>query len=222
VFRYARNGRQRDMGLGSAHTFDLEEARDRARECRKLLAAGVDPIADRQLQRGAARLGIVKAMTFQQCAEAYVETHKASWTSRKNATQWPSSMAAYVYPVIGGLPVQGIETAHIVKVLEPIWPVKNRNRFAGPRPHRERARLGQGSRVSHRREPGPLAWPPRPGISARDAHRLSGLAREIAAMGSSRLDDRRLGGLLRKIKFAPESQRNNTLSWGACRACPFL
>jgi hypothetical protein len=31
------------------------------------------------------------------------------------------------------------------------------------------------------------------------------------------LDQRRLEGVLRKIKFAPESQRNSSLFWGACR-----
>ena len=31
------------------------------------------------------------------------------------------------------------------------------------------------------------------------------------------LDRRRLEGLVRKVKFAPESQRNGTLHWGACR-----
>jgi hypothetical protein len=39
----------------------------------------------------------------------------------------------------------------------------------------------------------------------------------IAATGSARLDHRRLEGVLRRVKFAPESQRNSTLYWGACR-----
>jgi hypothetical protein len=39
----------------------------------------------------------------------------------------------------------------------------------------------------------------------------------IAAAGSATLDRRRLEGLLRKVKFAPELERNNTLHWGACR-----
>jgi hypothetical protein len=39
----------------------------------------------------------------------------------------------------------------------------------------------------------------------------------IAATGSVRPDQRRLEGVLRKVKFAPESLRNSTLHWGACR-----
>jgi hypothetical protein len=39
-----------------------------------------------------------------------------------------------------------------------------------------------------------------------------------AIAGSSRpLDGRRFEGVLRRVKFAPESQRNSTLHWGACR-----
>jgi hypothetical protein len=36
--------RERVMGLGPIHTVDLEEARDKAREYRKLLMAGKDPL----------------------------------------------------------------------------------------------------------------------------------------------------------------------------------
>jgi hypothetical protein len=41
--------------------------------------------------------------------------------------------------------------------------------------------------------------------------------RPIAVTGSARLDDRRLGGVLRKIKFVGEGHRNDVLFWGACR-----
>jgi len=49
VFRFTVPGtpRERTMGLGPIHTVDLEEAREKARECRKLLRAGKDPLAER-------------------------------------------------------------------------------------------------------------------------------------------------------------------------------
>ena len=49
LFRYTRGGKTREMGLGPIHTFSLEEARELAREARKLLAAGVDPIEHRRV-----------------------------------------------------------------------------------------------------------------------------------------------------------------------------
>ena len=40
VFRFKRNGKARDMGLGSINTFTLKEARERPRKCRQLVGAG--------------------------------------------------------------------------------------------------------------------------------------------------------------------------------------
>jgi hypothetical protein len=47
LFRYERNGRERWMGLGPLHTFSLDDARELARQCRKQLAAGIDPLSTR-------------------------------------------------------------------------------------------------------------------------------------------------------------------------------
>jgi Arm DNA-binding domain len=53
VFRWTVPGtrRERVMGLGPAHTVDLDEAREKARECRKLLLAGKDPLIERDSAR---------------------------------------------------------------------------------------------------------------------------------------------------------------------------
>jgi Arm DNA-binding domain len=40
IFRFMMNRRSRDMGLGSLHTFTLKEVRERARQCRQLVAQG--------------------------------------------------------------------------------------------------------------------------------------------------------------------------------------
>ena len=41
LFRWQRGGREKTMGLGPVHTLTLDEAREKARECRKLLLEGV-------------------------------------------------------------------------------------------------------------------------------------------------------------------------------------
>src|SRR5947208_13666011 len=79
VFRFKQAGRLRVMGLGPVHTINLAEARDRARECRKLRLNGIDPIEARRAQRAAARLDAAKTMTFADCAKAYIEAHRAGW-----------------------------------------------------------------------------------------------------------------------------------------------
>ena len=35
--------------------------------------------------------------------------------------QWKSTLETYAGPVIGGLPVQGVDLSLVLKVLEPIW-----------------------------------------------------------------------------------------------------
>ena len=47
IFRYTRNGRKPEMGLGSLSLFGIEEARAMALDARKLLHAGIDPLEHR-------------------------------------------------------------------------------------------------------------------------------------------------------------------------------
>ena len=67
-------------------------------------------------------------LTFRQCAEQYINAHKAGWSNAKHAAQWPSSLAQYVYPTIGNLPVAELSgragTQKIKAVLDPIWYTK--------------------------------------------------------------------------------------------------
>ena len=75
-------------------------------------------------RQGDARLDAAKAMTFRQCAEAYIDAHKASWSNAKHAAQWPATLATYAYPIFGDLPVQAIDVGLVTKALEPIWNTK--------------------------------------------------------------------------------------------------
>src|SRR5262245_37176862 len=50
-YRYKRNGKARDMGLGSLERVSLAEAREKAEGARKLHAAGRDPLEERDRQR---------------------------------------------------------------------------------------------------------------------------------------------------------------------------
>jgi len=124
VFRYAIAGWQRDFGLGSAADFSLAEARDRALAARKLVADGQDPIEAKKVKRRAAAVAGATAMTFQACAEAYIAAHRSGWRNPKHASQWPSTLATYVYPIFGALPVAAIDTGLVMKAIEPIWTEK--------------------------------------------------------------------------------------------------
>jgi integrase len=124
VFRFKEGGRLRVMGLGPLHTVSLADAREKARECRRLRLQGKDPIEERQVDRAAARLDAAKAITFKECAEAYIDAHKAAWRNAKHAYQWPATLKAYVYPHFGAVSAQSVDVGLVMKALEPLWKTK--------------------------------------------------------------------------------------------------
>jgi integrase len=121
IFRFMIRGKRREMGMGSLSAVGLADARAATMEQRKLLQRGIDPIEARKAERAQVALADARAKTFKQAAEEYIETHRAGWKSKRHASIWESTLAAYAYPVIGDLPVQVIDTALVLNVLKPIW-----------------------------------------------------------------------------------------------------
>jgi integrase len=133
LYRYKAHGKVREMGLGPVRDVSLAEAREAAREARRLRRTGMDPIDAKRERKALASLEAAKAMTFAQCAAAYIENHRASWTNLKHAAQWEATLRTYAYPVFGNLPVSAIDTALVTRVLDPIWTAKpeTANRLRG-------------------------------------------------------------------------------------------
>lgn len=121
LLRYQRNGRERWLGLGPIHTFDLNEARMRARKARQQLHDGLDPLEVRSAERAAAALAAARALTFEAAAQGYFDAHEGSWKNAKHRAQFLSTLKTYAFPKIGRLPVAGIDTGLVLKVIEPIW-----------------------------------------------------------------------------------------------------
>src|SRR5579884_1571374 len=124
VLRYMLDRKPRYMGLGPLAFYGLAEARARALDARRKQHDGVDPIEARRAERARLRLEAAKAITFKQCAESYIASHKAGWRNGKHAAQWSATLASYAYPVIGALPVQTVDTGLVLKVLEQLWTAK--------------------------------------------------------------------------------------------------
>jgi hypothetical protein len=121
VLRYMLDRRPRWMGLGPLALYGLQEARAKALDARRKRHEGIDPIDARRAERARQRLAAAKAVTFKQCADAYIASHRAGWRNGKHAGQWGSTLSTYAYPIIGALPVQAIDPGLVLKVLEPIW-----------------------------------------------------------------------------------------------------
>jgi integrase len=82
--------------------------------------------------------------------------NKAGWRNPKHRRQWESTLAAYAYPVLGGLPVSAIDAGLVVQVLDPIWTEKpeTASRVRG----RIEAVLDAATVRGFRQGPNPAQW----------------------------------------------------------------
>jgi integrase len=155
VFRYRANGRLRDMGLGAIHTVGLAEARKRAQQHRLARLDGIDPLDLKKARQTDAKLKAAKAMTFKACAEGYMAANRAGWGTR-HASIWQQSVIDHAYPVLGDLPVQAVDTALLMRAIQPLWATKTEtaSRVRG----RVEAILDWATTCGHRTGENPARW----------------------------------------------------------------
>ena len=127
VYRFMLNGKSRDVGLGTAGPggMSLADARDAAAVLRLKVKAGTDPLAERERDAAqalaTAQAAKVAGTTFKDVAATYMAANEGSWRNPKHRQQWGNTLATYVYPVVGDLPVADVDTTHVLTILEPIW-----------------------------------------------------------------------------------------------------
>lgn len=119
VYRYTFTGKRREMGLGSLKDVSLAEAREKVAEYRALIRQGQDPIAVRRLGDQTPTVP-----TFTTVAARYIRAHRRGWANRKHVRQWVSTLKTYARPVLGDMPVDAIQTEHVLAVLQPVWLTK--------------------------------------------------------------------------------------------------
>jgi integrase len=125
TLRAVIGGKRRDMGLGNYPSVTLAMAHAKARDARELIRQGVDPIQRQQAAQSALRASMAEALTFKECAEKYIKTHRAGWRNAKHAQQWENTLAQHAYPIIGELMVRDVKLLQVLAVLEPIWTTTN-------------------------------------------------------------------------------------------------
>jgi integrase len=117
------------MGIGSLQSVTLAVARQKAADARKLREQGMDPIAARNESRAAAAKATASSMTFDAAAAAYIAAHRSAWGNAKHVAQWSSTLETYASPVFGKVGVRDIDTALVLKVLEPMWGKKTETAY---------------------------------------------------------------------------------------------
>lgn len=129
VMRCTVGGKRREIGLGAYPGVGLALAREKAQQVRDEVVAGIDPVAQRLVNRQSIVQAQLeeKAMqwTFRACAEAYIKAKSPGWKNVKHASQWTNTLETYVYPSIGDLLVRNINIGHVTAIIEPYWATKN-------------------------------------------------------------------------------------------------
>jgi hypothetical protein len=121
VFRFKIDGRENSIALGPYPALALAKARLEAAKRRSELAEGKDPAKLRDERRAQARVDAALSKTFKEAAEECIASRKTRWKNEKHADQWGSTLETYVYPIIGELPVGGVDRGYVMDVLEQCW-----------------------------------------------------------------------------------------------------
>jgi integrase len=109
------HGRRREIGLGSARLVELREARDLAREFRRIARSGGDPVAERDKAKR-------RSLTFEEAArKVHAEQIVPNSKSGKHVWQWLDTLEKHAFPKIGALPIHAVLQSDILRVLAPVW-----------------------------------------------------------------------------------------------------
>jgi integrase len=115
VLRFTSRGKPKEMGLGSAASVPLADARDRAAAARRKISQGINPIEVRKRDSG--------TPTFGEVADDVCQSLLEGFRNEKHKAQWKSTLTSYAGP-LRAKPVDTIGTEDVLAVLKPIWTVK--------------------------------------------------------------------------------------------------
>ena len=113
VLRVQVGKERKDYGIGSIAAYSLAEARERARELRKIAKRGGDPVAARDKDSNA-------PPSFKVASQACHDAKCPGWTD-KTAAAFLSSLSTHIHPKIGNLRVDGITERDVAAALSPVW-----------------------------------------------------------------------------------------------------
>lgn len=147
VVRVQKDGKRRDIGVGSAAKVTLKLARTRAELVRSQIEAGIDPIAERRKEKG--------VPTFRAAAALVHAEHKEGWKNGKHNKQWLATLEAYAFPSFGDVSVGLVDAAAVRDALASIWLAKPET----ARRLRQRIRTVIDWAVAKGYREASLAWP---------------------------------------------------------------
>lgn len=136
AYIWIRDGKRREIGLGSFPKFSLEQARSERRKAEEAIKIGIDPV---EILKPKAEVVIP---TFGKLADEYIERKASEFRNAKHIAQWKVTLGTVPYDEakikvdpkahkshikaltdLRGMSVDKIETLHVLAVLDPLWRV---------------------------------------------------------------------------------------------------
>jgi integrase len=108
------------MGLGGVSAVSLSDAREKAGDARRMLAAGRNPIEARRAAEAAREAGT----TFGAFADQVVASLSGGFRNAKHLSQWSMTLTSYAAP-LRDKPLDAIRTDDVLAVLAPLWQTKH-------------------------------------------------------------------------------------------------
>lgn len=156
VLRVLVGEKRRDIGLGGFPTVTLAQARDKAREARDMISRGIDPVEERKAVKARLILAQQRGMLFKDAVDKALAAKLDAFQNEKHRDQWRNTLDTYATPQLGALTLQEIDTAAVLRVLQPIWATKTEtaSRLRG----RIEAVLSWATVAGHRTGENPARW----------------------------------------------------------------
>ncbi|QSP93802.1 integrase arm-type DNA-binding domain-containing protein [Marinobacter salinisoli] len=121
IYRTVIAGKRRSIGLGAFPDVTLAQARDKARETRDKITAGIDPVEEKNANKRALLAARLSTVTFVDAMSDYIDMKSKEFKNPRQRQQWENSLNTYAVPHIGKVPVREIALPHVKAVLDPIW-----------------------------------------------------------------------------------------------------
>ena len=126
VQRISVDGKRCDLGLGGYPTVSLARARDLAVANTRAVQQGHNPVSVKRTNGQASKKAaqVPGIPTFRDAASIVHGLNSARWESAKTQNNWWQRAERYVFPAIGGMPVNRIGRTEVLNILTPVWTAK--------------------------------------------------------------------------------------------------
>lgn len=114
---------RRTFGLGPYPEVGLAEAREKAREIKRKVEAGIDPAEEKKAVRAGLAAAQARNLLFEDAMDRWIAARMAT-RPEKSQQAIRSTIRRYALPELEGMTVQEIKTQDIVRALTGVWTEK--------------------------------------------------------------------------------------------------